>query len=196
MDDAPHPGIPDTRARLEAALLEVMAAGDKLTHDRVAEVAGVARRTVYRYFPDQTALRQTVWRLLSPAGGMPTSLEDLLESMADIYGRFDARAAAMTVASASAEGRAVRNLMKPERVAAYRSAFAEVVADLAEPDRTWAIAAMQLLCTGLAWREMRDQWDMAAPDIAVACRWAIETLLADLRRRGGRPLSEGPADVS
>jgi hypothetical protein len=35
---------------------------------------------------------------------------------------------------------------------------------------------------------------MTGDQMAVACRWAIETLLADLRRRGDRPLAEGPAD--
>jgi hypothetical protein len=29
--------------------------------------------------------------------------------------------------------------------------------------------------------------------MTVACRWAIETLLADLEKRGGKPLAEGPA---
>jgi hypothetical protein len=52
---------------------------------------------------------------------------------------------------------------------------------------------MQFMSTGFAWREMRDQWDMTGEQIGVATRWAVEVLLADLAKRGGKPLSEGPA---
>lgn len=182
-----------TRARIEDALIELMAAGEKLNHDGVARRAQVSRRTVYRYFPDQEALRAAMWKRLSPVGGMPTSLEGLLTHLGEAFVNFDAKAAAMTVAMASPEGRAIRNVMKPDRVAAFRGIFAEATAGLPEPDRTWAIAAMQFMSTGFAWREMRDQWDMTGEQIGVATRWAVEVLLADLAKRGGKPLSEGPA---
>jgi hypothetical protein len=67
------------------------------------------------------------------------------------------------------------------------------VTALAEPDRTWAIAAIQLMSSGFVWREMRDQWDMDAHGMATAANWAIDVLLADLRRRGGKPLATGAA---
>ncbi|MCW3849005.1 TetR/AcrR family transcriptional regulator [Sphingomonas sp. LB-2] len=184
---------PHTREKIVDALTELMAEGERLTHDAVAARANISRRTIYRYFPDQTSLRAAVWARLGPEGGIPATLEDLLGGMAERFANFDRKAATMTVAMASAEGRAIRNVMKPERVAAWRAMFDERVAALREPDRTRAIAVIQLIGTGLAWREMRDQWDMEAEGMTVACRWAIETLLADLERRGSRPLSEGPA---
>lgn len=187
------PSNDNTRERIEEALIELMADGDKLNHDRVAERAGVSRRTVYRYFPDQAALRAAMWKRLSPAGGMPTSLAGLLDHLGRTFVNFDSKASAMTVAMASPEGRAIRNLMKPERVAAFRGILAEITDELPEPDRTWATATIQLLATGFAWREMRDQWDMTGEQMGVATRWAIETLMADLARRGDKPLSEGPA---
>lgn len=189
------PSNDHTRERIEDALIELMADGDKLNHDQVAERARVSRRTVYRYFPDQAALRAAMWKRLSAAGGMPASLEGLLEHLGQTFCNFDAKAPAMTVAMASPEGRAIRNLMKPERTAAFRSIFAEATVDLPEPDKTWAIATMQLLATGFVWREMRDQWGMTGEQMGIATRWAIETLLADLRRRGGNALSEGPAEA-
>jgi AcrR family transcriptional regulator len=182
-----------TREKIVDALTELMAEGERLTHDAVAERAQVSRRTVYRYFADQESLRAAVWARLGPAGGIPTTLEDLLGGMEERFANFDRKAATMTVAMASAEGRAIRNVMTPERVAAWRTMFADRVEALAEPDRTRAIAVIQLIGTGLAWREMRDQWGMEAEGMTVACRWAIETLLADLEKRGGKPLAEGPA---
>lgn len=186
---------PHTREKIVDALTDLMAEGEKLTHDAVAARANVSRRTVYRYFPDQAALRAAVWARLGPEAGIPATLDSLFGGMADRFGNFDRKAATMTVAMASAEGRAIRNVVKPERVAAWRAMLAGRVAALAESDRTRAIAVIQLIGTGLAWREMRDQWDMEAEGMTVACRWAIETLLADLERRGAKPLSEGPAQA-
>lgn len=179
---------PRTREKIVDALTSLMAEGAQLTHDAVADRAGISRRTVYRYFPDQASLRAAVWARLGPAGGIPTTLEALLGSMAERYGNFDRDAATMTVAMASAEGRAIRNVMKGERAAAYRAMLDDRVAALPDADRTRAMAVIQLLSSGLAWREMRDQWDLEAEGMAVACNWAIETLLADLDRRAGQAL--------
>ncbi|MDG2534318.1 helix-turn-helix domain-containing protein [Sphingomonas sp. HITSZ_GF] len=184
---------PHTRAKIADAILALMAEGDRLNHDQVAERSGVSRRTVYRYYPDQAALRAAAWARVGPAGGIPTTLDAFVGDMAGRFANFDDKADAMTVVMASAEGRAIRNVMKPERVTAFRAMLAPNVEALAEPDRTRAIAAIQLLGSGFAWREMRDQWDMDGPEAAAACRWAIETLLADLERRGGKPLTGGPA---
>lgn len=183
----------DNRTKIEDALLDLIAEGGRVNHDAVAERAGLSRRTVYRYFPDQDSLRQATWRMLGPPVGMPQSLKGLLEGLETTFTNFDSKAGAMTVTMASPEGRAIRNVMKPQRVEAYRSIVAEATSDLGEPDRTYAAAIIQLLASGFAWREMRDQWDMSGTEMGTAVRWAIKTLLADIARRGDRPFSSGPA---
>lgn len=183
MDKTNQPG-PDpqqTDDRIRAALLAVMGSGLPLTHDAVAAEAGVSRRTVYRRYPDQASLRQEVWTLLSPRTVMRGNLAWLLEQgLRDSFESFDSHAATMTVAMASAEGRAVRNQQTAARTAYYREIYGRALADVPEPQRTRAIAIMQLLTSGLAWREMRDQWGFKAPDMAEAARWAIKALLRDL----------------
>jgi hypothetical protein len=57
----------------------------------------------------------------------------------------------------------------------------------------YAVAALQFIGSGFAWREMRDQWGMDGEAISTTVLWAIRTLLADLEKRGGRCLAEGPA---
>jgi AcrR family transcriptional regulator len=183
-----------TRTVIEEAMIGLMADGERLNHDAVAVRAGVSRRTVYRYFPDQDALRHAAWARMSPGGRVPDTLDDLLGGLEARFAKFDRNAAAMTVALASADGRAMRNQMKAEREAAYRGMFGQSVQALAEPDRTWAIAAIQLMSSGFVWREMRDQWGMDAHGMATAANWAIDVLLADLRRRGDRPLDQGAFD--
>jgi AcrR family transcriptional regulator len=184
----------DTRNRIGEALLALMADGERLNHDNVAARAGLSRRTVYRHFPDQAALRKEIWARLSSQGKLPTELSDwLANGIPRLYRQFDERAAAATVALASAEGRAMRNSITPDRVAAYRALYAEATAALPEPDRNYAIAALQFIGSGFAWREMRDQWDMGGEAVSTTVQWAIRTLLADLEKRGGRPLADGPA---
>lgn len=179
------------RARIEDALLETLADGDPsgINHDQIADRAGVGRRTVYRYFPDRTALLQAGWRRLSAAASpnvrMPESADGLVNGLEELFVGFDRNADAMTVTMASAEGRAIRNAMTPQRVAAYRSAFAKETEHLDPHRRDMAIAAMQLLASGFAWREYRDQWQLSGEDMARASRWAINTLLSDLTKGGG-----------
>ena len=180
----PGPDPQTTDDRVRAALLTVMAAGAPLTHDAVAAEAGVSRRTVYRRYPDQAALRNEVWHLLSPPTVMQGDLAELLDhGLTATFTAFDDNAAAMTVAMASAEGRAVRNQQTAARVAYYRSIYAAALGDLPEPRRTQALAVLQLLSSGLAWREMRDQWGLTAPEMAQATGWAIRALLKDLNPR-------------
>jgi len=195
-DDAARPEGHDnahTRARIDDAILALMAEGDRLNHDLVATRSGVSRRTVYRYYPDQAALRAAAWARVGPAGGIPRTLDEFAGGLAARFANFDDKADAMTVVMASAEGRAIRNVMKDERVAAFRAMLAPQVEALPEPDRTRAIAVIQYLGSGFAWREMRDQWDMDGAEAAAACGWAIQVLLADLAARGGKPLGDGPA---
>lgn len=179
------------RARIEDALLETLAEGDPggVNHDAIAVRAGVGRRTVYRYFPDREALLKAGWHRLnsaaSPNVGMPQSAEGLLDGLEELFTGFDRNAAAMTVTMSSAEGRAIRNAMTAERVAAYRAALESETAHLDPCSRDLAVAAIQLLNSGFAWREYRDQWGLAGEDMARASRWAIETLLRDLARGGG-----------
>jgi AcrR family transcriptional regulator len=175
------------------AMIELMAGGDRLNHDAVAARAGVSRRTVYRYFPDQDVLHQAAWMRMNLGGKLPDTVEDLLGGLEARFAKFDRNAAAVTVALASADGRAMRIDLKAEREAAYRGMFGGDVAALDEPDRTRALAVIQFLSSGFVWREMRDQWDMDAHGMAAAVNWAIGVLVADLHRRDGTPLSEGPA---
>jgi AcrR family transcriptional regulator len=186
----------DIRARILIALMELLADGVEINHDRVAARAGVARRTVYRYFPDQSALMQSLWAsvtaMAAPAVTLPDTEEMMLASVPDIYRGFDAIAPVATVMRATPQGRQVHLAQKEHRRERYGAALADAVKDLPEEDRVLATAMLQMLHT-TPWLEMRDSWDLDGEQIGTACGWAMRVLLKDLRARKGQPLGDGPA---
>lgn len=186
----------DVRTRILDSLIALLGEGVDINHDRVAERTGVARRTVYRYFPDQAALMQPLWdRVVAQAGpgvAFPTSLDEMIASLPAVYGGFDAIAGLATIVRSTPQGRAVRLAQKEKRTAAYTKVAADVVKDLPPKDRVLATAMLQVLHT-TPWLELRDHWGFSGDEMATACGWAIEVLLKDLRERGGKPLDQGPA---
>jgi AcrR family transcriptional regulator len=180
-----------TRARIEDALVALLAEDARVTHDAVAVRSGISRRTVYRYYPDQEsllrALRARVTHLAGPNVRYPENEAELLSTLPDIYQGFDRIAPVATVIRSTPQGRAARLADRERRVAAYAAATADAVHALPESDRRLATAMLQFLHSS-AWLEMRDQWGLEGSDIARACGWAIRTLLKDLRERGARPL--------
>lgn len=184
----------DVRARILVALMALLSEGQEINHDRVAEQAGVARRTVYRYFPDHDALMRSLWASVTAMAGpsvtFPESEEGMLASIRDIYRGFDAIAPVATIVRSTPQGRQVRLAEKARRQASYTAATADAVKDLAPEDQKLATAMLQVLHT-TPWLEMRDSWDLSGDQIATACGWAMRVLLKDLRERGGRPLGDG-----
>ncbi len=188
---APDPS--DTRSRICHATIELLGETGAINHDAVAERAGVSRRTVYRYFPDQQALlngaREHVTGLAGLNVRFPNSEADLVGQLDDIHRGFDRIEPVVVLIRSTPQGRAMRLASREERVARYSSAAADAVKDLPEADRRIATAMLQFLHTS-AWLEMHDQWGMTGEEIARSCRWAMKTLLSDLRARRGRPLDE------
>jgi AcrR family transcriptional regulator len=178
------------------ALAEALAAGEleKATHDGLAKRTGVSRQTVYRHFPDRDALMRALWartnsRVLGI--GLPTTEEELLAKLPALYASYDRNADIITIGQSTPQGRALRMAVKDERAKAFLAATSEATANLDEEEARLATAVIQLLSSGQAWIEMRQQWGLTGEQIGVACHWAMRTLLADLHARKGRSLREG-----
>lgn len=183
----------DTRRRICEATVDLIGQVGNINHDLVAERAGISRRTVYRYFPDQTALlrgaRNHVQALIGPNVRMPHSEADMIDQLDEIYTGFDKIEPVSILMRTTPQGRAIRLADRDRRRATYTAAMADAVKDLPESDKRLATAMLQFLHTS-AWLEMHDQWGLTGEEMAKSCRWAMKTLLKDLRARGGRPLDE------
>jgi len=180
--------------QLVAALAEN--ALDQTSHDALAKRVGVSRQTVYRYFPDRDALMEALWTRINAelsgdgAPGFPTTEQALLGQLAPLFANYDRIAPLITISQSTPQGRAMRLSVKDRRSQAFLDATADAAAGLDAQDRRLAAAIVQLLVGGQAWLEMRQQWDLTGDQMARASGWAVRTLLADLRKRGGRPLDQ------
>lgn len=207
-DGGADPVTPTLRDRQKAATREAIVdaalvalaenAFDKATHEGLADRVGVARRTVYRYFPDRDSLLNAMWTRVirdpsAAAFSLPTDEGSLSTTLDDFFGQMDSNALAITVAMSTPRGRELRSTVRDIRGRAWRNACAKRVAALPEAERDLPLAVLQLLRSGFAWLEMRDQWQLKAPEIARATRWATRVLVADLAARDGRALDTGPA---
>lgn len=180
------------RAQILDAFIALLTEGEAdLSHDAVAACSGVARRTVYRYFPDRAALMDgallRVRELAGPKVDYPDSPEELLDSLEPVYTGFDAIAPIATMLRTTPQGRQLRLAQNDLRVRRYTAALAGVVRELPPADRKLATAMLQVLNT-TPWLEMRDHWGLDGRQIARATGWAVRTLLNDLKRRGNLPL--------
>ena len=141
------------------------------------------------------AVGERVRSLAGPNVRFPNSEAELLSTLQPIYEGLDAIAPIATLVRSTPQGRATRLSDKDRRVRAYTKAAADAVKALPPRDRRLATAMLQFLHSS-AWLELRDHWDMPGTDIAEACGWAMRTLLADLHKRGAKPLADGPAEVA
>ena len=128
------------RERILDSFIELLTEGDAdLSHDAVAARSGVARRTVYRYFPDRAALMDgallRVRELAGPKVDYPDSPEELLDSLEPVYTGFDAIAPIATMLRTTPQGRQLRLAQNGLRVRRYTAALSDAVRDLPAPDR-------------------------------------------------------------
>lgn len=178
----PLPAPPASPSPIEAALIALAAEGGRFNHDAVAKRAGVSRRTVYRRYPDQKALRAAIRARIDAPAPQAASLDAVIEGLAARFAEFDARPAEATLALASTEGRAARRRAKGDEL---RAVLGEAAGSLPDPERARAAAMLGFLSEGAAWLELREQWNLDGEEAAAACRWAMGTLIEDLRRRSG-----------
>jgi AcrR family transcriptional regulator len=155
---------------------------DDFSMQRVAKEAGVAYRTVYRYFPNRQALLDEFSEWIEhefPDHDAPPpdrGLEHLGEDIRYLFDRFD-RFSEYYEAVARLGGGILRPASQAERTAKLREEFATLFPDL-DPDNTRkAFAVFRLLVSSQAWFSLRDQFDFKDGESGDAVAWAIELLV-------------------
>jgi AcrR family transcriptional regulator len=178
-----------TRARIAGAAAELLgeaASADAITFRAVAERAGVTEMTVYRHFPTRDALMQGLWQQInarmSPGVGMPDTIAALTSQHAALFEGFDQVAPQIMASVTTDQGREMRASLNERRRKAFRDIAREAAPALSPAECTRVAAVLQLLHSAHAWMSLREQWGLDGRESGAATRWALDTLLADLRR--------------
>lgn len=182
-------GAAETRARIVAAGAEILRGfpiwnWGELTVGAVADRAGVNRRTVYRYFATERALRDAVMAQLEQEAGVDLeglTLDDVQAVTARIY---------EFVSSFPLQPRTPDDETLAATSARQREALLHAVEPLtgswSATDRTIAAAMLDTLWSMGAYERMVADWQLDPADAVRAVTWVIG-LVQDAVRQGRPP---------
>ena len=160
---------------------------------KVAGEAGIAERTIYRYFPTKEALLEAFWRAHQATikqGPYPDTAAKLITAGPRVFPEFDKQAEWFRGSLLSPQGRAIAMHFNNERTAAVRKAVRDGVGDLPEPEFTQLCAVIQTLYSAAAWLQMREFWELTGEESGKAVSEAIEVLLSNARKRARKSKAE------
>jgi AcrR family transcriptional regulator len=179
--------VAETRERIVSAGAELLHGFPiwnwrALTPRAVAERAGVAERTVYRYFPSERDLRDAVMNRMEHEAGIELdglSLDDVQDAAARIF---------KYVSRFPIEPRTPRDPTVSEANERQREALLEAVRGAAKGwrprDRAIAAAMLDVLWAPVAFERLVTDWDLDPKEATAAITWTIGLIQ--------RALYEGP----
>lgn len=162
-------------------------AADELSYAALAERLGISVRTVYRHFPERTALLEAVARhhvevLTGPEGGLPRDLRgaadllrrvhQMLEDQPHTYRLFFQ----LPIRSQGGVQRLVEVI------------WAEVLARVPARDRAAAAGLFEMFMSPYAYDVLHENWGLSAPETSRVCLVALDLI--------ARALEEDPQALS
>jgi AcrR family transcriptional regulator len=187
-----------TREAILDALATELAEGglQELNVPAVARRAGVAVRTVYRYFPTRDALLDAAEQRLDDTvapGASPASPEDLPVMAERVFREFDSNEKMILAQWATALGRDVRARGRRRRVSVYGDVLSTITSDLPRAEARAAHAIVSYLMSSWMWKTLREEFNMSGAQSGKAAAWALRVLIDDLKRRNETTKQPNPA---
>lgn len=160
---------------------------DALTVDGVAEHVGVSARTVYRYFPDRRALLTAAMARHDEATSYapPRSPEEIGSAFGRLFPGFDDQAALRRVVLGARISGTLTWDARVRRIGDIEAALQPAIDHLPPRQAAQATAVIVYLANSLAWLSLADESGLDGEESGAAITWAIDTLVADLRRQNG-----------
>ena len=160
----------------------------ELTIAAIAEQAGISERTVYRHFPSEKHLHESLMRRLEQEAGV--SYEDLA---LDTVGEMTARLFASLPSFAAAPTLPPKVRTFPSSDLRRRESLTRAVTEATEgwtpEERRLAAAVLDVLWTPLSFERLVNSWGLSTSDAARAVSWAIR-LIERAIRDGERPAAK------
>lgn len=187
-----------TRDLILDALTELLSerAADEITTREIAGRAGVSQPTVYRHFPDRTALLEGLGdriAAITAAHGVDGSLETLDDLAAGAALGFAFPEAFAVEATAEAILNAdPRRLSKASRARTedLRRLVAGSLPDYDERTQLHITALLRNLYSVQTWLRMREEFGIPGTESGPTVAWAMETLVKEIRAGNFPPVTE------
>lgn len=186
-----------TRDLVLDAFTELLAdhRADDITTKQIAQQAGVSQPTVYRHFPDRAALLKglagRVDELMGTSIPTEATLDDVGSRVEAVFEEFELyREAVRAETLVNADPRSFGELTSRTS----RDLVKVVAAAFPDDDRRRVAIAGLLRCLGSSqsWLRMREEFGVPGTESGPLFRWAIETLVRELRTSGYPARATGP----
>ncbi len=186
-----------TRQLIVDAALQLTLAGpaEPVTHERVAELAGLGVRTTYRHYPTRTDLIQALWERIrtETKTQFPSTEAEVVAFARTQFGEFDRHE---TIVRASLSFSAATELGARgslEGRPAFRKSLTDITARLSPIEQRRLIALCLAIYSAPFWKLLRDRGELTGDEPGNAAAWALETLL-DAARRDGAPVTSSTSN--
>jgi AcrR family transcriptional regulator len=152
---------------------------------QVAADAGISLRTLYRYFPTREDMFEAVGDHVVARLGLPREIRDA-DDIVRVFtesARLGAQSPELVRAMLWTRlGRRARSSHRRRRVDSISAALAEVTSHLPAAEARRRAGAVVYLASLPAWLTVSEECELSAEDAQRGVAWAIETLIAALRR--------------
>jgi AcrR family transcriptional regulator len=158
---------------------------DDIALPQVAADAGVSTRTLYRYFATREALFAAAGDHIVARLGLPArigSAEEITATFLQSAAEGARHPQLIKSMLHSSLGRRARSAHRARRIQAIMTALAEVTSHLEPGEARRRSAAIAYLCSLSAWVTISEETGLDAQDAQRGIAWALDVLVADLRR--------------
>ncbi|MDX1658475.1 MAG: helix-turn-helix domain-containing protein [Nitriliruptorales bacterium] len=181
----------ETRHRILRAAADLIVRGGLVGFAMrdVAEEAEVSERTVYNHFPSRQALLDGLADWVDEQlrevdlQADPRDIDDLSGRIPAIMRALEDIGAPAHAMARLAIGQGMESAASRERTSGFRDRFTHLLDPLPDDEAERAFAMLRHLVSSTTWFTLRDRFELSADDTSAAIGWALDTLLADLRRR-------------
>jgi AcrR family transcriptional regulator len=170
---------------------------DAVSLAQVADTAGVAARTLYRYFPTRNALMAAALEHLNETLGLTPRIDpdDIVGTFLGSGARLAGYPTLVHNLRHTEAGREARSAHRAGRAQELADAVATQAPAEMDPQSLLAAGAVVAsLCGSTAWMTLCDEANLSVSDAQAATGWAIETILEAVRRGEGPKIEQNRKD--
>jgi AcrR family transcriptional regulator len=176
-----------TRERILEAVMALLAevGSQGVTMATIAARAGVSEPTIYRHFGSREGLHEAIDRHFTAEVGLPPvppRVEDLPETTAALFARFQDHAEVVRAALRAGVTREMRERGRRARNQKMRELLSEQCAHLSAAEAKAVAAVYRVIISWETWETLTGEQGVEAADAARAAAWAVAAMNEKLAR--------------